>query len=181
ESSVGPRAVGTHFDGVAEELYQLAFGRRPHAASEEQVRTTLAKIAEEQGVTEFPLRFLVSEWTYMVDAWQIDSAEAYPNVPRLGRKNRLGAKQKARLWPVFAATRKAINARGFHTRAQIFAEVTAHYAQQDRKPFTHIVVDEAQDLGVPELRLFATITPKGLNALFFAGDLGQRIFQQPFS
>src|SRR6266496_5546982 len=65
--------------------------------------------------------------------------------------------------------------------AQIFAEATAHYAQRDRKPFTHIVVDEAQDLGVPELRLFAAITPASTNALFFAGDLGQRIFQQPFS
>jgi superfamily I DNA/RNA helicase len=181
ESSVVPRVVVTHFDGVAEELYQLAFGRKPHAASEELVRATLAKTAEEQGITEFPLRFLVSEWTYVVDAWQIASSQAYANVPRLGRKNRIGAKQRDRLWPVFAATRKAIGARGFHTSAQIFAEVTAHYAQRDRKPFTHIVVDEAQDLGVPELRLLAAIAPAGPNALSFAGDLGQRIFQQPFS
>lgn len=67
------------------------------------------------------------------------------------------------------------------TWAQIFAEVTAHFAASDRKPFTHIVVDEAQDLGVPELRLLAAIAPAGPNALFFAGDLGQRIFQQPLS
>src|SRR5205814_5814755 len=108
-------------------------------------------------------RFLLSEWTYVVDAWQIDGEAAYANVPRLGRKNRLGPKQRARLWPVFVATRKAIHARGFHTSAQIFAEVTAHYAQKDLKPFTHIVVDEAQDLGVPELRLFAAITPADAN------------------
>jgi superfamily I DNA/RNA helicase len=43
------------------------------------------------------------------------------------------------------------------------------------------VVDEAQDLGVPEVRLLAAIAPSGPDALFFAGDLGQRIFQQPFS
>ena len=49
------------------------------------------------------------------------------------------------------------------------------------KPFSHIVVDEAQDLGVPELRLLCAIAPEGRNRLFFAGDLGQRIFQQPFS
>ena len=34
---------------------------------------------------------------------------------------------------------------------------------------------------MPELRLMAAIAPKGRDALFFAGDLGQRIFQQPFS
>jgi hypothetical protein len=42
-------------------------------------------------------------------------------------------------------------------------------------------VDEAQDLGVAELRFLAAIAPRSLDALFFAGDLGQRIFQPPFS
>ncbi len=52
---------------------------------------------------------------------------------------------------------------------------------RDGKPFTHIVVDEAQDLGVAELRFLRAIAPAAPDALFFAGDLGQRIFQQPFS
>ena len=34
---------------------------------------------------------------------------------------------------------------------------------------------------MPELRLLAAIAPAGADALFFAGDAGQRIFQQPFS
>lgn len=181
DASIIPRVTILPFQGVAEELYQLAFGRRPHAPSEELVRSTLSKAAEELGVTEFTARFLFSEWTYVVDAWQLDSPEAYGNVPRLGRKNRMGAKQRARLWPVFAATRETIKGRGFHTWAQIFGEVAAYYSNRQHKPFHHIVVDEAQDLGVPELRLLATIAPAEPNALFFAGDLGQRIFQQPFS
>ena len=49
------------------------------------------------------------------------------------------------------------------------------------KPFGSIIVDEAQDLGVPELRFLAAIAPTEADALFFTGDLGQRIFQQPFS
>ena len=59
--------------------------------------------------------------------------------------------------------------------------MTEYFAAQDHKPFTHIVVDEAQDLGVPELRMLSAISQNGTNALFFAGDLGQRIFQEPFS
>jgi hypothetical protein len=180
-SSVIPKIVVIPFRGVAEELYQLVTGRRPHAATEEHVRSTLAKAAKEQGVTEFTARFLFSEWTYVVDAWQLDSAKAYADVPRLGRKNRLAAKQRARLWPIFEATRDSINRLGLHTWAQIFAEVTTYYSQRKEKPFSHIVVDEAQDLGVPELRLLVAIAPAGANALFFGGDLGQRIFQQPFS
>ena len=125
DSSVVPRMVVTPFRGVAEELYQLAFGRRPHPPPEELVRTSLTKAAKDNGINEFTARFLFSEWTYVVDAWQVDSADAYANVPRLGRKNRLGTKPRARLWPVFAATRETISRRGFHTWAQIFGEVTA--------------------------------------------------------
>jgi superfamily I DNA/RNA helicase len=42
-------------------------------------------------------------------------------------------------------------------------------------------VDEAQDLSVSGLRFLAALGGGRPNALFFAGDLGQRIFQQPFS
>jgi superfamily I DNA/RNA helicase len=43
------------------------------------------------------------------------------------------------------------------------------------------VIDEAQDLGVTEARFFAALAAGRSDGLFFAGDLGQRIFQQPFS
>jgi superfamily I DNA/RNA helicase len=43
------------------------------------------------------------------------------------------------------------------------------------------VVDEAQDVSVPQLGLLASLGGWRPEGLFFAGDLGQRIFQQPFS
>src|SRR6185295_6122965 len=42
-------------------------------------------------------------------------------------------------------------------------------------------IDEAQDVGIAQLRFLAALGGSRPNALFFAGDLGQRIFQQPFS
>jgi superfamily I DNA/RNA helicase len=42
------------------------------------------------------------------------------------------------------------------------------------------VVDEAQDVSVPELTLLAAIAGNNANGLFFAGDIGQRIFRSPF-
>jgi superfamily I DNA/RNA helicase len=46
--------------------------------------------------------------------------------------------------------------------------------------FDFVVVDEAQDISVTHLRFLAALGGGRPNALFFAGDLGQRIFQQPF-
>lgn len=67
------------------------------------------------------------------------------------------------------------------TPAGIFAAVSATYRDRTEKPFSHVVVDEAQDLGVAELRFLSAISPTQPDALFFAGDLGQRVFHQPFS
>ena len=169
------------FEGVAHDLFTLAFGHTPRAASGEQIKGALESAANDLGLTEFTPRFLVSEWNNIVDAWQIDSLDAYRDVPRLGRKNRVGSKQRARIWPVFVRARNLLEAQGVDSWPSIFGKVTAHFAGREHKPFSNIIVDEAQDLGVPELRMLTAIADRNADALFFAGDLGQRIFKEPFS
>jgi hypothetical protein len=181
DSPVLRRATVASYRTVADELYQLAFGHRAVVASDEQVEDAVAKAAAAVGAKGFTLRFLLSEWRHVVDAWQIADVQAYAQVPRLGRKNRMSAGQRGRLWPVFSAVRAALVKRGLATWPEIYGRTTAQYAARETKPFTHIVVDEAQDLGVAELRFLAAIAPAAPDAMFFAGDLGQRIFQQPFS
>ena len=166
------RVTVASYGTVADELYQLAFGRRAVVASDEQVEDAIDRASEAVGAHGSTRRFLLSEWRHVVDAWQIASVEAYAKVPRLGRKNRMSAGQRERLWPVFAAARALLDKRHLMTWPQIYGRTTEHYASRDAKPFSHIVVDEAQDLGVPELRLLAAIAPAGPDALFFAGDLG---------
>ncbi|MDQ2079047.1 3'-5' exonuclease [Xanthobacteraceae bacterium Astr-EGSB] len=175
------RVAVASFRGIAEELHQLVFARKAHLASREVVRSLVGKAMETAGIEGISPQFVLSEWANVVDAWQIADLDGYAAVPRMGRRARLGARQRESLWPVFDGVRRALDARRLMTPASLFATLTAHYAGRADKPFTHIVVDEAQDLGVPELRFLAAIAPDGPDALFFAGDVGQRIFQPPFS
>ena len=62
----------------------------------------------------------------------------------------------------------------------MFARVAAKMAEAAHPPFDFCVVDEAQDIGVAELRL-AALGGSRPNSLFVAGELGQRIFQTLFS
>lgn len=181
DTSVVPRITVASFEGLAVELFQLAFGRKPRVASAEQVEAALAGAAREVGLKRFSQRFLSAEWACVVDAWRVRDAGAYADVPRLGRKNRLGSRQRDVLWPVFEAAGAALKAQGMLTWPGVFHALADHYGGKVDKPFSHVVVDEAQDLGVPELRLLCAIAPEGQDRLLFAGDLGQRIFQQPFS
>ena len=178
---VVPRITTASFRGIAEQMYQLEHGVRPRIASDTLLRDRLSAAAAAVQLRGFSDRFLLSEWANVIDAWGINTFEAYASVQRMGRKSRLGPNQRERLWPVFEAVRSALAAERYTTWAQVFADLAASLAERPRKPFDHIILDEAQALAPAELRSFAALAPAGADALFLAGDMGQRIFQHPYS
>jgi hypothetical protein len=130
---------------------------------------------------KFSLHFLVTEWEQIVDAWQLASWDDYRDVTRLGRKTRLPEPQRAVLWAIFEQVRSALAAQKLITHAGMFTGLATTLAGSKHPPYDFAVVDEAQDLSVAHLRFLAALGAQRPDALFFAGDLGQRIFQQPFS
>lgn len=180
EPSMLDRVSVASFEDAATELYQLATGRRAALASTEIQQGAIERAMSDLGYSDLQLRFVTAEWRQVVDAWNLTDLASYAAVPRIGRRNRLGSKQREALWPVFEAARAILVARGQLTLSQLFAAVEAAYRDNAHKPFSHVIVDEAQDLGVSDLRMMGAVS-SGPNSLFFAGDLGQRIFQLPFS
>jgi hypothetical protein len=133
------------------------------------------------GGHKFGLHFLLTEWEQVVDAWQLENWEAYRDVARLGRKTRLPEAQRTVLWSIFERVRAGLKTRQLITHAEMFSSLAAVLSKSKNAVFDFAVVDEAQDISVVHLRFFAALGGRRANALFFAGDLGQRIFQQPFS
>lgn len=168
-------------DQAAHELYTRAFGQ-PNLATTAQVRAAI-KAAVETGLgTGHSAAFLFEEWDELVDAWNLHDPEAYARVPRIGRRTRLGPKQRESAWAVFDFVRGRLAARGLITIADVYGRLTRWIDEGGRLPFTHVVVDEAQDLSVAQARFLAAVGRAGNpDALFFTGDLGQRIFHLPFS
>lgn len=165
-------------DTVARRLHDRLIGRAD-VASPETVRRLVTEAAGADP-TVSPA-FLLDEWSDVVDAWQLDSWEAYRDVARLGRKTRLPERQRRALWGVFERVRAALAARRLVTAAEVYGRLATRMAGSDRAPYDFVVVDEAQDVSVAQLRFVAALGRGRPDALFFAGDLGQRIFQVPFS
>jgi superfamily I DNA/RNA helicase len=130
---------------------------------------------------KFNLHFLFNEWEHVVDAWQLEMWEAYRDVARLGRKTRLSETQRKVLWTLFDRVRVSLKSRNLITPAGLFTTLATVVSKIKGPVFDFAVVDEAQDISVAHLRFFAALGGNRPNALFFAGDLGQRIFQEPFS
>jgi mRNA-degrading endonuclease RelE of RelBE toxin-antitoxin system len=150
-------------------------------ASRGDVRELLREASKAVSGHKFNLHFLLTEWEQVVDAWQLTSWEAYRDVARLGRKTRLPETQRVILWSMFERVRSGLKDRGMLTQAAVFTALASALSKSKNPPFEFAVVDEAQDLSISHLRFFAALGAGRPNALFFAGDLGQRIFQQPFS
>lgn len=150
-------------------------------ASRETVRQLISDASKAVGGHKFDLHFLITEWDHVVDAWQLTSWPDYRDVTRLGRKTRLPEPQRAVLWAIFEQVQRALEANKQITYAGMFTSLAMALAGRKRPPFDFAVVDESQDLSVAHLRFLATLGSHRPDALFFAGDMGQRIFQQPFS
>jgi mRNA-degrading endonuclease RelE of RelBE toxin-antitoxin system len=161
-------------------LYKAHFGQAT-IASRDDISSLVQEAASAIGDHKFGRHFLLTEWEQVVDAWQLESWESYRDVVRLGRKTRLPEAQRKMLWAIFERVREALQSRRLITFAALFTSLAVAIAKSKKLVFDFAVVDEAQDISPAHLRFLAALGADRPSALFFAGDLGQRIFQQPFS
>jgi len=180
EPRLGERIDVLSMDAVGMRLYEAQFGPAKLAARDE-VQARLAKEAASHPDLRFGVPFLTNEWEHVVDAWQLQTWEEYRDVRRLGRKTRLSDAQRQGLWKIFDAARTSLVADGLMSMSAVFSRLATEATKRKHPPYEYVVVDEAQDVSVAQLKLLAAIGGDRPDALFFAGDLGQRIFQMPFS
>ena len=180
QPSIAERLEVHSMGSIGRRLYEANLGA-PSLATDGEVWELIDRAATEADEHKFSPHFLRTEWSMVVDAWQLDSWEAYRDVMRLGRKTRLAESQRAVLWSIFAKVRDGLAERALLTEPRMFQRLEQHLAETTHAPFEYCVTDEAQDIGVAELRFLVALGGDRPNSLFFAGDLGQRIFRTPFS
>jgi hypothetical protein len=180
EPRLGEQVEVHSIERIARRLYERGLGTA-EIASDDDIREILLEAAAGGDAQAFSARFLAREWTEVVDAWQLDGWESYRDVARLGRKTRLPERQREVLWSVFEKVANELVARGIITWPALYTRLGAHLRGSSAPPFDFVVVDEAQDVSVAQLRFLAALGGDRPNGLFLAGDLGQRIFQSPFS
>lgn len=167
-------------DEAAVELYSQQFGG-PDLVDDGEIRELIEE-AELAGLGgDLSPQFLLEEWQELVDAWGVTDPDSYATLPRIGRRTRLGPKQREAAWAVFDHVLTRMTERGLVTRAMIYDRLTGWLQDGGAIPFEHVVVDEAQDLTVAQVRFLASVGKGRDDALFLAGDIGQRIFRLPFS
>jgi len=175
ESEAANRIVVKTLPQVARTL----LGRQLELTSDAVIEELIAEASRD---IDRPLRFLMTEWSGVIDGWQVHTWDEYRDVPRLGRRTRLGEPQRRELWSAFEKVLARLRQLGRVTESMLLGDVSEKLADgSTHSLYDFVIVDEAQDISVSELRCVAALSTGTPAGLFFAGDLGQRIFQAPFS
>ena len=180
EPRLGERLEVHAINAIGQRLYATHVSQ-PNLASRDHIQKLLSEATAGSEELKFSSRFLLGEWEDVVDAWQLQTWEEYRDVRRLGRKTRLPEQRRVVLWEIFVQVKQRLLELGLVTLAEMFCVLAEKLKTRRNPPFDFAIVDEAQDIGVAQLRFLAALGGDRPNSLFFAGDLGQRIFQTPFS
>ena len=145
----------------AEELHGYVGGRSPVMAPPDLVRDiVLSGFLDGAGVP-FPAGRLMAEWEQVIDPLRISSASAYVKAPQVPGEAPLFETDRRSLWLVFDRARQVFEARMQLTKGALFERMATYFDQADDKPYSHVILDDADVMGIDALRFAATLVADG--------------------
>lgn len=127
----------------------------------------------------FSPSFYYSEWKEVVQERDVSTLVEYLRVDRSGRGKGLTQVQRMKIWPVLEAYRQSVVDARLEEWPDVLRRVRQLLADgQIRLPYQYraVIVDEAQDMGTPEMRLLLALVGQGPNNLLLLGDTRQQIY-----
>ncbi len=167
-------------DKLAHRIASEATGQKPIVITGDEVVGVWEDIVDELGLP-FTKEFLQQEWEQVVLAQGIRSRADYFTAVRSGRGLRLNRRDRAEVWRAVEAFSSRLLSMGRVTFLQLADLAAANLESRSVKPYTHVVVDEAQDLHPAQWRMLRALAAPGQNDLFLVGDTHQRIYDNRVS
>lgn len=128
--------------------------------------------------SRFDSDFLKAEFSDVVVQNNIHSEDEYLKVPRIGRSQKLGRKDRIEIWSVFKEYMLLKEKETYFEFGEILNKLNDHFKNKAKKPFSFIIADEIQDFSNPELRLLRSMVSEKENDLFLVGDPLQKIYSR---
>ncbi len=148
--------------------------------TDEQVQQWMSEAVARHDTLGFPTSFYLSEWREVVLERDIQTEEAYLQVDREGRGRGLTRRQRAAIWKVLEAFKQALAAAKSEEWAQVVHRarhlIESHRVVLPNEHYRAVIVDEAQDMGTPEMRFLLALVGQGPNTLLLLGDTRQQIY-----
>ena len=169
-------------EAIALRLYEAHLGRARHRDEGGRARGARRRRRARRGRTSSRPRSCAPSGSRSSTPGSSTPGRRTATSPRLGRKTRLPEAQRKVLWSIFERARTSLAVEGArHDGRPVHPARRASFAAPRTRRSTSSSWTRRRTSASPQLRFLAALGAHRQDALFFAGDLGQRIFQQPFS
>jgi mRNA-degrading endonuclease RelE of RelBE toxin-antitoxin system len=121
-----------------------------------------------------------TEILMVLDEWNLKTWEDYKDFKRQGKKTRLRESHRKEIWDFYEQVKAERKKRKQTPLTEIYHTIAEKFLNEEHSIFDAVILDEAQDLTSSQMKFVSSLS-KSKQHFFFTGDLGQRIFQIPFS
>lgn len=121
------------------------------------------------------------ELDHVIKGRGITTFEAYAALPRTGRRRPLGFEQRREVWALYCAFDAELRRAGHSDWHDMANRALASLAHQPDTTYSHVIVDEAQDLSCTMIRILHSLVGDRPDGLTLIGDGRQTIYPGGFS
>ncbi len=130
-----------------------------------------------------PSNFLLEEFSW-IKGKNLRDKQEYIDVSRLGRgrEMKLSTEMKSNFWDIYEAYNTELRDSGYYDFDD-FALIIIDYLSDNPDfvpPYTHIVVDEAQDFTMAQMLVIKKIVSPATNSITVIADSAQKIYKSGF-
>ncbi|MEU6624818.1 UvrD-helicase domain-containing protein [Streptomyces litmocidini] len=169
----------TTVDAYANGVVRARSGAAPRPIGDREQRQLWEKAVKQLDLP-FTARFLAQEYRHIVLGQDIRDLDTYLGASRRGRGTGMGPARRREAWSGVARFEQFLRDRGETTHLRVCARA-AELLAGEPAPYTHVVVDEAQDLHPAQWRVLRAAVAPGPDDLFVTGDPHQRIYDSRVS
>ncbi|MCB8905773.1 MULTISPECIES: UvrD-helicase domain-containing protein [unclassified Streptomyces] len=169
----------TTVDAFANGVVRTTSATAPKPIGDREQRQLWEKTVKQLGLP-FTAQFLAQEYRHVVLGQNLRDLDAYLGASRRGRGTGLGPARRRDVWRCVECFEQLLRDRGETTHLRICARA-AEILTAEPAPYTHVVVDEAQDLHPTQWRVLRAAVSPGPDDLFVTGDPHQRIYDSRVS
>lgn len=149
------------------------------------ILTSIPRNSDSERILNKSIDFFCDEISWLKGK-RILTLDEYVQTVRSGRgtSDRVLATDRPIIWQVYTKYNKELRRTGkydFDDYALLCIEIIEKLGNSFVQPFTHIVVDEAQDLSKAQMTVLAKLVSKTTNSITVIADAAQRIYKSGFS
>lgn len=125
---------------------------------------------------QYTVNDIINEIDIVIKNNNIITLDDYLSISRIGAYKKAGKNQRLEMWDIYTEYLQILRDNELFEWWQMINVAIKILNEKKDYQYEAIIVDESQDLGMPEFRFLRAFIPEKENDLFIVGDVKQRIY-----